>query len=315
MNARLAQHPARMLAGVLALTVSLALAASACADIETQRLRVSRSHWNADGSLIDVQVRVQGETVPFYFRPGTFDRHYFQANRGRNYSLVVRNTTAARVGVLIAVDGLNVVNGERSRLSRDETMYVLDPWETATISGWRTSLDEVRKFVFVDEQRSYAVRTDQANGDLGWIRVLSFRENHPQLGWGWNRGDRNPSRDGTDEFDAPNGASEREEMTPAPQSAAPPMAGNEVRKSTGETKSQRQPDGPAADANPGTGWGDRRHDPVREIVFNAARTATDHLVMRYEYAAGLRSLGIFPQRYRLWDRENGQLGFAQPPRR
>ena len=44
--------------------------------------------------------------------------------------------------------------------------------------------------------------------------------------------------------------------------------------------------------------------------FRAVRSETDHLVMRYEYAAGLRSLGIFPQRYRLWDRDNGQLGFA-----
>jgi len=314
MNARLAQHPARTLAGVLALTASLALAASVSADIQTERVRTSRSHWNADGSLVDVQVRVEGETVPLYFRPGTFDRHYFQANRGRNYSLVVRNTSAERVGVLIAVDGLNVVNGERSRLSRDETMYVLDPWETATIKGWRTSLHEVRKFVFVDEERSYAERTGQANGDLGWIRVLSFREKHPQLGWGQVRRNRPEYRkdgDYFEEFDAPNAA--REEMAPAPQSTAPPMAGNDARRSIGDTRSSYR--GSAPDANPGTGWGDRQHDAVREIQFDAARTATDHLVMRYEYAAGLQALGIFPQRYRLWDRERGQIGFAQPPRR
>ncbi len=152
MNARLIQHPARALAGLLALAAGVALAATAAADSETSRFRSSRSHWNADGNLIDVQVRVEGEAAPLYFRPGTFDRHYFQANRGRNYSLVVRNTTGERVGVLIAVDGLNVVNGERSQLSRGETMYVLDPWESATINGWRTSLHEVRKFVFVDEE-------------------------------------------------------------------------------------------------------------------------------------------------------------------
>lgn len=312
MNARNVQHPARALAGILALTASVALAAGASADYETQRVRTSRSHWNADGSLVDVQVRVQGETVPLYFRPGTFDRHYFQANRGRNYSLVVRNTTGERIGVLIAVDGLNVVNGERSRLGRNETMYVLDPWETATVSGWRTSLHEVRKFVFVDEERSYAERTGQANGDLGWIRVLAFREKHPQLGWGQIRGDRyRDNRDHDDEY----GAREREEMAPAPQSSAPPMVGNEARKSVGDARAQGQNDGPESNANPGTGWGERRHDPVRETEFNAARSATDHLVMRYEYLSGLQTIGIFPQRNRLWDRERGQLGFARPPRR
>src|SRR5439155_442973 len=104
------------------------------------------------------------------FRPSGSDRLYFQAFKGRNYSLVVRNNTGRRVGVLIAVDGLNVVTGERSSLSRNESMYVLDPNERAVIRGWRTSLDQVRRFVFVDEEHSYAERTDQANGDLGWIR-------------------------------------------------------------------------------------------------------------------------------------------------
>ena len=31
-------------------------------------------------------------------------------------------------------------------------------------------------------------------------------------------------------------------------------------------------------------------------------------------AAGLRALGIIPGRPRLWNRERGTLGFAQPPR-
>jgi hypothetical protein len=125
---------------------------------------------------VDVQIQVDGRVAPLYLAPGHFDRRYFQAFRGRNYSLVVRNNTGRRVGVLIAVDGLNVLNGEISNLSGQESMYVLDPYERAEIRGWRTSLDDVRRFVFVDEERSYAERSDKANGDMGWIRVLSFRE-------------------------------------------------------------------------------------------------------------------------------------------
>jgi len=38
-------------------------------------------------------------------------------------------------------------------------------------------------------------------------------------------------------------------------------------------------------------------------------------VLRYEHEDGLRALGIFPERTnRLWERDHGQLGFAQPPR-
>jgi hypothetical protein len=165
----------------LALTVA-AIGASH-ADAQTSRYRPSRSHWEAQGALVDVQVRVEGETMPLFFKPGTSDRHYFQAFRGKNYALVLTNNTGQRVGVVVAVDGLNVVNGDRSSLSRHEPMYVLDPHESATIRGWRTSLNEVRKFVFVDEERSYAERTGQANGDMGWIRVVSFRERESNLGW------------------------------------------------------------------------------------------------------------------------------------
>ena len=32
------------------------------------------------------------------------------------------------------------------------------------------------------------------------------------------------------------------------------------------------------------------------------------------YASGLRALGIIPRRARVWERERGELGFAQPPR-
>ncbi len=84
----------------------------------------------ADGNLVEVRVLVDGSSTPLYQRAGAWDRHYFQAFRGRNYSVEVRNTTGQRIGVLMAVDGLNVVNGERSQLSNREAMYVLDPYET-----------------------------------------------------------------------------------------------------------------------------------------------------------------------------------------
>jgi len=73
--------------------------------------------------------------VPLYFPRDGSARRYFQAFKGRHYSLVVTNNTGRRIGVLIAVDGLNVVNGQRSRLSPDEAMYVLDPWERTEIQG------------------------------------------------------------------------------------------------------------------------------------------------------------------------------------
>src|SRR5438552_833321 len=59
------------------------------------------THSSVDGNIVDVQVRVGSSTAPLFFKPGTNDRHYFQAFQGRNYSLELRNTTGRRVGVLI----------------------------------------------------------------------------------------------------------------------------------------------------------------------------------------------------------------------
>lgn len=250
----------------------------------------------ADGRLVDVGILVDGASAPLYLRPGQWDRHYVEAIAGRNYAITIRNNTGQRVGVLISVDGLNVVSGTRSTLSRNESMYVLGPWERAVISGWRTSLSSVRRFVFVDESRSYAERTGQANGDMGWIRVLAFRELVPQV--------RLP------EFSPYQGRG-KEGSAPAPDRA--PRGSLDSRKS-GEVQSPNSLAPRAESSFPGTGWGDRQHDPVQRTRFTPERYATDQLVIRYEYASGLRALGIFPRRSRLWEREHGELGFAQPPR-
>lgn len=260
----------------------------------------------ASGDLVDVQIQVDGRVAPLYLAPGHFDRRYFQAFRGRNYSLVVRNNTGRRVGVLIAVDGLNVLNGEISNLSGQESMYVLDPYERAVIRGWRTSLDDVRRFVFVDEERSYAERSDKANGDMGWIRVLSFQEvGLPYLSEdhdSW-RGPHPYPRAGREGNDGAN----RGSADASPPSAAPDA------ESRLKAESQRSR---SDEASPGTGWGNRAHDPVNRTWFLAESQATDRFALRYEYASGLRALGIELNRrhVRLWERERGLFGFAQPPR-
>ena len=310
----------RTLRPLLALAAVLALATTAAADPWSPGggFGASNSHASIGGNIVDVQVKVDGAQAPLYFKSGTHDRHYFQAFKGRNYSLVLRNTTGRRIGVLIAVDGLNVVNGERSSLDRHEQMYVLDPWESAEIQGWRSSLEDVRRFVFVDEDRSYAERTGQANGDMGWIRVMAYREVERQPWWGrWTQPQgkyREDSRDARGQLDgtAPEATNE---AAPAPakgeMKAAQPQA--ESRSMGGQGYAQDQaPQAPQA--APGTGWGDRRYDPVQQTSFEPQAWAADQVVLRYEYASGLRALGSYLRQPRVFERERGERGFAKPPR-
>ena len=315
-------HTHRNLIRSLAACAALALVLSATPARASRYDDSGGNGWDrsANGSLVDVQVLVEGQAAPLYFAPGRWDRRYFQALRGRNYALRVHNRTDRRVGVLVSVDGLNVVNGERSNLRRNEAMYVLDPWETATIRGWRTSLEQVRQFVFVDEERSYAERTGQANGDMGWIRVLAFEERRPVACFDWPEfkrplGDASGGR-------ADDGLRERESRAAKPQANEAPVAGADrvqrqemtAPRSAEKSLAPGRAAAPQADAYPGTGWGERRQDPVSETSFVAAATAGDHLVFRYEYASSLRALGISLDRDRLRDRERGELGFAKPPK-
>jgi len=272
---------------------------------------VDREYTAGEGPLA-VGVRVTGRSTPLFQASNRPDRWYLEARAGANYQVTVRNTSGERVAFVIAVDGLNAINGTRSHLGADEPMYVLDPYASATIKGWRRDLRNVSKFVFVDEERSYAARTDQANGDLGWIRVVAFHEFRPVVyrnEWGVLK---SQSRDGGGSAQgAPAAPEARDEVSKDAPRAARRM----------DTNGMGSLSAPMAEkeSSPGTGWGANQRDHVREVEFTPERNACAQVILRYEYHSALVSLGILPWRGhdqgRLWEREHGQLGFAQPPTR
>ena len=307
MNTRHLSHLARNASRtgrvvLLAAAAFLTVAAGPANGRERVRRVDSFRGYTLTGALVETRILVEGRRTALYAAPRSDERRYFEATRGDDYAIEIRNRTGRRVAVLIVVDGLNVVNGERSSLSRHEPMYVLDPWEHATIRGWRTSLEDVRQFVFVEEERSYASRSGQANGDMGWIRVLAFEERRPVAVYQ----DRRPWL--LDERS-------RGEALPPPRSDAdaPPATSEKAAPSPQKPEAQRDIAQSESERFPGTGWGRERRDPVRETWFDPAARPTDHLVLRYEYESGLVALGIFPDRDRLSEREHGERRFALPP--
>src|SRR5437763_12330521 len=115
---------------------------SAHADYDDLRVRpvdvdVDRT---ASRGPIEVQVRVDGRETPLYALASRPDRWYLQAREHGHYELRVTNRTGERVGFVLAVDGLNAINGLRSNLAAGEPMYVLDPYESATVRGWRRNM-------------------------------------------------------------------------------------------------------------------------------------------------------------------------------
>jgi hypothetical protein len=185
------------------------------------------------------------------------------------------------------VDGLNVISGERDRPGPDR-MYVLGPWEDTSVRGWRTTLDEVRSFTFVDEKASYSARSGKANGKMGWIEMAVYR-------------DRERPRPSARAYEEGEGA--RKEKDEAPRAAG--------RAAPAPSTSAPAPDS----AYPGTGWGERLRDRVRLVDFEPESSPAQQTTLRYEYRVALVALGILPKHHsRLEERERGDGGFAKPPR-
>jgi hypothetical protein len=272
--------------------------------------------WQASGSLVDLSVEVEGAAAPLYFARDGSGRYYLEARAGCAYAVRIANHSPERIGVVLAVDGLNAISGEREAGPSDPAqrgrMYVIDPWDEVRVRGWRTSLEDVRRFTFVDERGSYAARTGRANGKMGWIQAWAYRERFaahiapPRGPW-----DRQPQpyeepearREGAA---PPDGSDDKAEAAP-PKAAAP-----ESRAADGAR--QKRSDG-FEGAYPGTGWGSQAWDPATVVRFDAQPAPADTVTLRYEYAPALRALGLLPsprERDRLSERERGD-GFARPP--
>ena len=297
--------------------LGLSLAAAACASPTWGYPEVS-------GRMVGVSVEVEGQRAGLYPDPRGTGRYYLEAREGARYEIVLQNRTRERLGVAVTVDGLNVISGER--VAGPERMYILDPWGGTTIRGWRTSLNDVRRFTFIDERGSYAARSGKANGKMGWIEVKVYRERGHAYPY--------PLRQEPDSWgrrDSPS-AEDKDEARAAPSPAAPAPDGAEAaREESAPSKLQDRPEAGAASgrtdapsaslerrrAFPGTGWGARTDDPVMVVSFEAEATAAECLTLRYEYAPTLRALGIpawpEPGRDRLGERERGEWGFAKPP--
>jgi hypothetical protein len=225
-------------------------------------------------------------------------RSYLQAEKGARYEVRVRNTTGERVGLVVAVDGRNIINGKRSELARSEPMYVLDAWGTQSYSGWRASLQAVNEFYFTDWKESYA----EAFGDRsarGVISVAVFREvpreAPPRIDQPYSRepdSERQSGRAGNADSAA----------------GAPPVA--EAGRGAAKSESARR-----RDESAGTGYGDRRIDHAVRVEFAAQSDPDRRHFIKYEWRETLcrKQIMACGEQNRFWD--ESMLGFAPPPPR
>lgn len=89
------------------------------------------------------------------------------------YSLALANDSNTTYEVVLSVDGLDVIDGRPAAF--DKRGYVIDPFTSVVIDGWRTSEDTVAAFRFSSIEDSYAERTGEGR-NVGVIGAAFFRE-------------------------------------------------------------------------------------------------------------------------------------------
>lgn len=105
---------------------------------------------------------------------------YIIAQPDERYEIRVRNNSRRRLGLVISVDGLNIISGKTSYHRPNESMYLLEPGQTGSFTGWRQDYDSVARFYFTEAADSYAARTGQF-GRPGQICVAVFYEREPVI--------------------------------------------------------------------------------------------------------------------------------------
>lgn len=260
----------------------------------------------AIGSAIEVRIVTDdGRTLPTYpVKTGqALKKVYAEAVKGDHYRIEVKNRLNRRVGLVIAVDGRNIISGDKSWLRSSERMYILDAYESGSFSGWRTGQERINRFYFTDVPDSYAA----AFGDdsaMGVITVAAYPEKRVIEPPPISMLQEPPSNQGR------YGGNSAELSGAYDRSAPAPSAPAAAKKAKKAAKAERSME------SAGTGYGREEYSPVRTVAFEAEGSAAETIHFKYEWRATLCRLGVVrcdlpPRRpaNRLWD--NG--GYAPPP--
>jgi pyruvate/2-oxoglutarate dehydrogenase complex dihydrolipoamide acyltransferase (E2) component len=273
-------------------------------------------------SLVQVDVfdRQNGTALPVYQKDG---RHYIVGVPGHEYAVRIRNCTGARILVVTSVDGVNVVSGDTA--SPQQSGYVLEPWGSVEIAGWRKSLERTAAFYFTDLGDSYAARTGRPQ-NVGVIGVAVFQERAKRIAW---REQDYRGRLAASEATADGAKRERADAPAAPPppaaAAASPMpapsTGARDNESAADAARQEYKDEKRTLGKLGTGHGRSEDSRVTVTQFERATSSpAETVAIQYDRRENLVALGVLPRPTPYIARHEpnpfpGALRFAPDPNR
>jgi len=235
----------------------------------------------AVGSLAEVSIhdRNRGEMLPVFQADG---RWYVAGRTGNEYEVRVRNNTGGDLLAVVSVDGVNVVSGETA--SPSQSGYVIGPWQSLSIQGWRKSLTRVAAFYFTDLGNAYATRTGWPD-EVGSIGVAVFR-----------RKEQAPAELEQPQLlkEAPSeGRLRRQVPDAAPARGGAPLASQNAGEGASGDSAVRSAPSTTVEPSIGTGHGRSRTSQARYVSFERESDAPNEvIVLRYDTRANLVARAI-----------------------
>jgi hypothetical protein len=248
----------RLLCAALA-TAALSMAQSACATWAQSPL-----------VAVDAYDRTDGTALAVYVKDG---QRYFVGTPGHEYAVRIRNCTGERILAVTSVDGVNVVSGETA--SPEQSGYVIEPYGSVEIAGWRKSLERTAAFYFTDLRASYAARTGRPD-NVGVIGVAVFKEKQVPIAY-------RPLR----EKIAADAA--------APRAEAPTSAANAESAAQSYDRDSARRDAGALAKQLGTGHGRSETSYAQRVTFERASSyAAETVSIQYDRRENLIAMGVLP---------------------
>jgi hypothetical protein len=255
------------------------------------------------GDAVEVRIITDdGRNLSIYpvSATGKSRKVYAEAVKGDNYRIEVRNLLNRKVGLVIAVDGRNIISGTKSWLKNSERMYILEPYGSGSFAGWRTAQDRINRFYFTEVPDSYAA----AFGDESAMGVIAVAV-YPEIvrADGLSALSRNSPSVSERESRAGAKDDKREALPAAPGGAKGIL---EKKKAPSERSLE----------SAGTGYGRDEYSYVRIVSFDPEKNPVETHYIKYEWRSTLCRLGVIPspqyrehKPHRLWDHD----GYAPPP--
>lgn len=107
-------------------------------------------------------------------------RRFVVGEDGERYIISIENRTEQRFEAVASVDGLDVIDGQPGSYAKRG--YLVGPWQTVEIDGFRRSYDEVAAFRFGSVGSSYAARKGD-DRNVGVVGVAFFAERGSEPVW------------------------------------------------------------------------------------------------------------------------------------